>query len=80
MIKELYRICLKDNNDKKLYVKAITFGGEPFTGIIPAFTDNDAAMFEKDKADAYKKTLEKELADNKNLKIELEKIKVDVIL
>lgn len=80
MIKELYRICLKDKLDKKLYVKAITLGGKPYTGIIPAFTEDDAAMFEKDKADAYKKMLEKEIQGENSLKVELEKIKVDVIL
>lgn len=57
----LYKLYFKEKeHDEKYYIKAVTFGGEPFIGIIPAFCDEEIGIFEKDKAEKYVELLNKQ--------------------
>lgn len=49
---EVYKIYFEDNNEI-FYIKALAFGGEPFIKIIPAWSENDIGLFEKEKAEKY---------------------------
>lgn len=58
---KLYKLWFKEkDNDNKFYVRTLTFGGEPFVSIIPAFIEEEAGIFEEDKANAYIKMLKDE--------------------
>lgn len=73
---KLYRLYFKDKeNEEKYYIQALTFGGDPFVSIIPAFLEGEEGIYEEDKANAYVKMLQEQTKD-KNIPIEYGKEEV----
>lgn len=57
--KKLYKIYW--NSDiSKIYVRAVVFGGNPFVQIVPAWFDEEIAIYEEDKAKEYVRLLNEE--------------------
>jgi len=52
----IYRIKV---DGEELYVKAVTFGGQPFLQFIPTFDVLDSAWYEEEKAKKYCEELNK---------------------
>lgn len=56
-----YKLYFKElDNNSKYYVRALTFGGDPFVQIIPAWFEEDIGIYEEDKANAYVKMLQEQ--------------------
>lgn len=53
----------KNNDDIKIYVNAVLFGSNPFIQIMPAFSPENAAIYEEEKAQKYIDMLNEENKD-----------------
>lgn len=61
---KVYKLYFKEkNNDNKYYVGALSFGGDPFVQIIPAWFEEDIGIFPEDKADACIKMLSEQFPE-----------------
>lgn len=75
-MQKAYKLYFKDEGGK-YYVKAVMLGGNPFIQIIPAWFDEEIAIYEKDKATEYVRMLTEQFSEANGLEFGMEEVTVD---
>lgn len=75
-MQETYKLYFKDDGGK-YYVKAVILGGNPFIQIIPAWFDEEIAIYEEDKAIEYVRMLTEQFSEANGLEFGMEEVTVD---
>lgn len=75
-MQKAYQLYFKDG-DSKFYVRAVILGGNPFIQIVPAWFDEEIAIYEEDKATEYVRMLTEQFSEANGLEFGMEEVTVD---
>lgn len=72
-MEKVYKIYFSDEI-AKFYIKAVILGGNPFIQIMPAWFDEEIAIYEEDKAREYVRMLKEQFSEANGLEFGMEEV------